>query len=157
MRYVKHNGSLYGRGSVTGDAAVDDNIHLKTMAAKPAKEDARLVRLTKICLALPEAARDYNGQHAGFQVRKRTFAYFLYDHQGDGIVAVTCKVLPGDHKVLAASNPEKFYIPAYIGSKGWVALRLDRGEIDWDEVSELVIGSYRLVAPKGLAARVAQP
>src|SRR5580692_4843098 len=157
MRYVKHNGSLYGRGSVTGDAAVDDNIHLKTMATKPAKEDARLVRLTKICLALPEAARDYNGQHAGFKVRKKTFAYFLNDHHGDGIVAVTCKVLPGDHKVLAASNPEKFYIPAYIGSKGWVALRLDRGEIDWDEVSELVIGSYRLVAPKGLAARVAQP
>ena len=120
------------------------------------KEDPRLVRLTKICLALPEATRDYNGQHAGFQVRKRTFAYFLNDHDGDGIVAVTCKVLPGDHKVLAASNPDKFYIPAYIGSKGWVALRLDRGEIDWEEVSELVTGSYRMVAPKTLAMRASQ-
>jgi predicted DNA-binding protein (MmcQ/YjbR family) len=126
------------------------------MATKPVREDARLVRLTKIWVALPEATRDYNGQHAGFKVRKKTFAYFLNDHHGDGIVAVTCKVLPGDHKVLAAANPEKFYIPAYIGSKGWVVLRLDPGKIDWDEVSELVIGSYRLVAPKGLAARVAQ-
>ena len=115
-----------------------------------------MVRLTKICLAFPEATRDYNGQHAGFQIRERTFAYFLNDHHGDGIVAVTCKVLPGDHKVLAAANPEKFYMPAYIGSKGWVALRLDRGEIDWEEVSELVVGSYRMVAPKTLEARVAQ-
>jgi hypothetical protein len=120
------------------------------------KEDPRLVRLTKICLALLEATRDYNGQHAGFQVRKRTFAWFLNDHHGDDIVAVTCKVLPGDHWVLAAANPEKFYIPAYIGPKGWVALRLDRGEIDWEEVSELVVGSYRMVAPKALAARAAQ-
>jgi phosphoribosylglycinamide formyltransferase-1 len=124
------------------------------MSTKASKEDRRLVRLTKICLALPEATRDYNGQHAGFQVRKRTFAYFLNDHHGDGIVAVTCKVLPGDNKALAASNPERFYNPAYIGSKGWVALRLDRGTIDWDEVTELVIGSYRMIAPKLLAARV---
>jgi predicted DNA-binding protein (MmcQ/YjbR family) len=123
---------------------------------KPSKkEEPRLIRLTKVSLALPEATRDYNGQHAGFYVRKRTFA-FLNEHHGDVIVAVTCKVLPGDHKVLAASNPDKFYIPAYVGSRGWVALRLDRGEIDWEEVSELVTGSYRMAATKTLAARVAQ-
>src|SRR5260370_25658816 len=114
------------------------------MSTKASKEDRRLVRLTKICLALPEATRDYNGQHAGFQVRKRTFAYFLNDHHGDGIVAVTCKVLPGDHKVLAASNPDKFYIPAHIGSRGWVALRLYRGVIGFEEVDALGDGEYRI-------------
>jgi len=88
------------------------------------------------------------GRHAGFYVRKRTFAYFLDDHHGDGIVAVTCKVLAGDNTALAVSQPDRFYIPAYIGSKGWVALRLDRGEIDWDEVTELIKGSYRLVTPR---------
>jgi len=124
--------------------------------AKPSTEDRRLVRLTKICLALPEPFRDYNGRHAAFQVRKKTFAYFLNDHHGDGIVAVTCKVLPGDNKVLVAANPGRFYIPSYIGPKGWAALRLDRREIDWEEVSELVMGSYRMVAPKGLAARAAR-
>ena len=124
--------------------------------AKPSTEDPRLVRLTKICLALPEATRDYNGQHAGFHVRKRSFAYFLNDHHGDGIVGVNCKVLTGDNKVLAAAQPERFYIPAYVGSKGWVGLRLDIGEIDWEEVTELVSGSYSLVAPKRLAALVKQ-
>ncbi len=58
-------------------------------------EDPRLTRLSKICLALPETTRSYNGQHASFLIRKKTFAYFLNDHHGDGIVALTCKVLPG--------------------------------------------------------------
>ena len=53
--------------------------------------------------------------------------------------------------MLAAAQPERFYIPAYLGSKGWVGLRLDIGEIDWEEVTELVHGSYRLVAPKAIS------
>jgi hypothetical protein len=121
---------------------------------KATKEDPRLVRLTTICLALPEATRDYNGQHAGFQVRKRTFAWFLNDHHGDGVVGVNCKVIRGDNTALAAALPDRFYIPAYVGPKGWVGLRLDAGEIDWEEVTELINGSYRLVAPKRLIALV---
>ena len=114
-------------------------------------EDPRLVRLTGICLRLPEVIREYNGDHAAFRVRKKTFAYFLNNHHGDGIVAFTCKVLPGGNAALVKAKPIKFYIPSYVGPKGWVALRLDVGEIDWDEVSRLVGGSYQLVAPKRLA------
>ena len=105
-------------------------------------------------MALPEATTYRHGSHAGFLVGKRTFAYFLDDHHGDGIVAVTGKVLPGDNKALAAAQPERFYLPAYLAPNGWVALRLDVGEVDWDEVAELVTCSYRLVAPKRLAALV---
>lgn len=115
-----------------------------------AAEDPRLVRLTKICLALPETARDYNGSHAGFLVRKKTFAYFLNDHHGDGIVAVACKVLPGDNAALVETHAARFYLPAYIASRGWVGLRLDTARVDWSEVKELVTTSYRLVAPKTL-------
>jgi hypothetical protein len=118
---------------------------------KHSAEDPRLTRLTKIALALPEATRQIYGSHAQFLVRKKTFAYFLNDHRGDGIVAVTGKVLPGDNKALAEAQPRRFYLPAYIALKGWVALRLDMGKIDWDEVSELLSGSYALVAPKRLA------
>jgi hypothetical protein len=60
---------------------------------KRSVEDLRLTRLTKIALALPETARHTYGSHAQFRVRKKTYAYFLDDHHGDGIVAVTCKVL----------------------------------------------------------------
>jgi hypothetical protein len=117
-------------------------------------KDSRLAELTRIALALPEAKRKICGRHVQFLIQKKTFAYFLNDHHSDGIVAVTCKVLPGDNKALAEAQPRRFYLPAYVASKGWVALRLDVGKIDWDEVKELLLGSYVLIAPKRLAEAV---
>lgn len=116
--------------------------------AKRSAEDPRLARVTKICLALPDTARNLRGSHAQFLVGKKTFAYFLNDHHGDGIVSITGKVLPGENQALAAAQPSRFYLPPYIGPRGWVALRLDVGKVDWDEVSELVRCSFQLVAPK---------
>jgi len=122
--------------------------------ARSSTAGTRLARLTKIALALPEAKRELHGSYASFLVRKRTFAYFLNNHHGDGIVAVTCKALPGENAALASAQPKRYYLPAYIGPRGWVALRLDLGKIDWDEVRELLLGSYLLTAPKRLAALV---
>jgi hypothetical protein len=121
---------------------------------KSSGEDRRLLCFTKICLALPEATRLRHKDYASFMVGKKIFAYYLDNHHGDGIVAVTCKVLPGDNVALATADPSRFYLPAYIGSRGWVALRLDAGKIDWDEVAELAAGSYWLVAPKRLVALI---
>ena len=118
---------------------------------KRSVEDSRLSRLTDVALALPEATRQIYGSHAQFLVRKRTFAYFLDNHHGDGIVAVTCKVLADENKALTEAKTSRFFLPAYIASKGWVALRLDVGNVDWDEVRELLLGSYTLIAPKRLA------
>jgi predicted DNA-binding protein (MmcQ/YjbR family) len=116
------------------------------------REDERLVRFTKICLGFPRAEREMMGPHAGFKVRKKTFAYFLNDHHGDGIVGVACKVLPGDNASLIKADPKRFYMPAYVGPRGWVGLRVDGKRIDWNEVEELARGSYQLVAGKILAA-----
>ena len=118
------------------------------------KEDARLARVTKIALGFPETERVVHGSHAQFLVKKKTFAYYLNDHHGDGIVGLACKVLPGDNAALIAASPGRFCMPAYIGSHGWVTLRLDVGPVDWEEVRELLMGSYRLVAPRKLAATV---
>jgi hypothetical protein len=118
--------------------------------AKRFSENPRLKRVTKLALALPEASRQCHGQHAAFRVRKKVFAYFLDNHHGDGIVSICCKALPGDNAALVAAQPSRFYLPAYIGPRGWVALRLDAGKIDWDEVNELLRGSYQLTAPKRL-------
>jgi predicted DNA-binding protein (MmcQ/YjbR family) len=127
---------------------------IKRKSQNKAAEEPRLARLTKICLALPEATRERMGDHASFRVRKKVFAYFLSDHHGDGIVSVCAKVLPGDNKSLVSAQPGRFYLPAYIGPRGWVALRLDRGAIDWKEVAELMAASYQLTAPKRLASEV---
>ena len=99
---------------------------------------------------LPEALCEERGDYASFLVRKKIFAYFLNNHHGDGIVSVACKALPGDNARLVGSDPQRFYLPAYIGPRGWVALRLDVGRVDWEEVRELMLGSYLLTAPKTL-------
>jgi predicted DNA-binding protein (MmcQ/YjbR family) len=122
--------------------------------SSPPDEDPRLRRVTEICRALPETTREYNGQHAIFRVRSRVFAYYLDDHHGDGIVAVSCKASAGENEALVTTYPDRFYIPAYVGPRGWVALRLDTTTVDWEEVADLVAESYLLQAPKRLAALV---
>jgi predicted DNA-binding protein (MmcQ/YjbR family) len=118
--------------------------------AVKSKTQERLERLTGICLALPGAIREEMGQHARFLVAKKVFAYYLNDHHGDKIVSVCARVVPGDSERLIALSPHKFYMPAYIGPRGWVGLRLDLPTVDWAEIRELVRGSYALVVPKKL-------
>jgi predicted DNA-binding protein (MmcQ/YjbR family) len=122
-------------------------------AAEP--EDPRLARLREICAPLPEAECERHGRHAQFRVRGRTFAYFLDDHHGDGRVGLNAKVPEGAADALVEAEPGRFHRPAYLGHRGWIGLHLDTGEIDWDEVADLVIESYVLVAPKRLAREVA--
>src|SRR5450755_2210895 len=116
-----------------------------------------LERLSGICLALPESTRELLGDHASFRVKKKVFAYFLNSHHGDGIVSVCARVLPGDNKRLVDSDPKRFYLPAYIGPRGWVGLRLDVGKIDWNEVKELVTGSYQFVTANRSTSRRSRP
>lgn len=136
-----------GRSSRRGPA-----IHRRIRLSK-SEEDLRLSRVTEIALALPETSRETYSSHAAFAVRKRIFAYFLDNHHDDGIVGLTCKVLPGDNDALIRGNPKKFYAPAYLAHRGWVALRLDAGKIDWKEVTELVATSYQLCAPRSISAK----
>ncbi|HYM60901.1 MAG TPA: MmcQ/YjbR family DNA-binding protein [Thermoanaerobaculia bacterium] len=112
----------------------------------------KLKRVSEICLSLPDATCERSGSHATFRVRKKVFAYFLDDHHGDGIVSVCCKTSLGENYDLVRESPGRFYLPAYIGPRGYVGLRLDRGSVDWDEVRELVRSSYCQAAPKKLAA-----
>jgi predicted DNA-binding protein (MmcQ/YjbR family) len=118
------------------------------VVAEGVAEDVRLARMTEICLALPKVEREAMGTHVGFKVEKKVFAYFLNDHHGDGIVGMWCKVMPGENGALIAANPKRFYMPAYVGPRGWVGLRFDVGRVSWKEVEELVRGSYELVTAK---------
>jgi hypothetical protein len=119
-------------------------------------DDPRLRRLAEICLALPETTREDSGRHATFRIQKRAFAYWLDDHHGDGIDGIVCKARWGEADALVAADPERFYKPAYVGPRGWVGLRLDGGEIDWTEVTDLVTESYLSMAPKKLAEMVGE-
>jgi predicted DNA-binding protein (MmcQ/YjbR family) len=124
---------------------------LKTAKLKTVKrETAILEKLSGICLSLPETERRDMNDHADFRVRGKVFAYFLNNHHGDQIVSVCCKSALGENVDRAAREPNRFYLPAYIGPRGWFGLRLDGEAIDWAEVRNLVELSYELAAPKRL-------
>ena len=116
------------------------------------REDRRLRLLSAVCLALPEAERTNCGAHADFRVRGKIFAYFLRNHGGDGITAACFKSRLGQHVEHVKRAPDRFYLPRYIGRRGWFGMRFDLGEIDWHEVGALAAISYNLVAPKALRA-----
>lgn len=107
-------------------------------------------RVTRLCLALPDAAAVDVRQHTKFIVRGRTLAYFLVDHHGDGMIGVIAKARAGDSEELIRDDPDRYYRPTYLGSKGWVGIRLDVEPVPWDAVSDLLRDSFRLVAPKSL-------
>jgi predicted DNA-binding protein (MmcQ/YjbR family) len=122
----------------------------KGTAKTAVREHSILRQLSKICLSLPEAARRDLNEHADFRVRGKVFAYFLNNHHGDGIISVCCKSALGENVDRASREPKRFYLPPYIGPRGWFGLRLDGEAVDWSEVRNLVELSYGLVAPKRL-------
>lgn len=109
-----------------------------------------LESLRTICLALPEADERETWDKPNFRVRDKIFA--MYWDQ-DGRTAVSCKAPPGSQTILIGADPERFFSPPYVGPKGWVGMWLDDG-VDWEEVAFIVNRSYRMTAPKKLAALV---
>ena len=141
-------GTMTGPSQESSGAKAPNEGRGNTKAGHPGK-DARS-RLTEICHQLPEFNSERQRQHIAFLVRNRRFAYYLEDHHGDGRLALVCKVGPGENAELIGADPVRFFMPSYVGPRGWVGMWLDLPEVDWDEARELVFESYRLVAPKRL-------
>jgi predicted DNA-binding protein (MmcQ/YjbR family) len=114
-----------------------------------------LERLRAICLALPEASERETWGEATFRVRDKIFA-MAGDGNGKGRLAMSCKAPPGLQAALVETDPARFFVPPYVGSKGWIGAYL--GDVtDWDELADLVEESYRMTAPKRVAALLDQP
>ncbi len=73
------------------------------------------------------------------------------DHHHDDRLAFWCAAPPGAQDVLAASDPDRFFVPPYVGHRGWLGVRLDM-PVDWNLIAHLVADAHRTVAPKRLLA-----
>jgi hypothetical protein len=103
--------------------------------------------LRRICLALPEAVEKETWEIPTFRIRDKIFA-MAHDPE-----TVWCKAPRGVQAILVGAAPERFFVPPYVGHKGWIGFLLDRGT-DWGEVEALIRRSYRMTAPKKLAALI---
>src|SRR5512146_3477483 len=96
-----------------------------------------ITRLREVCLSLPEAHEVEAWGTPTFRVRNKIFAMYANDHHGDGRAAVWCKATPADQDLLVHGFPDRFFVPPYVGARGWVGVRLDRS-VRWTMVRELI-------------------
>lgn len=106
-------------------------------------------RIREICLSLPGAEEKPFGGHTApsFRVRDKLFVMINED-----LSEITMKALPGAQEVLVGANPARFFVPRYVGHKGWIGIRLV-GAVDWDEVAGLIAESHAMTAPKARARK----
>jgi hypothetical protein len=111
--------------------------------------DDPLPRLRRLCLALPEATeRLSHGEPTWFVGNRKSFATYA-DHHHDDRVAFWCAAPSGAQDIFVATDPERFFVPPYVGGRGWLGVRLDV-PVDWDEVESIVSDAYGTVAPRRL-------
>ncbi len=114
-----------------------------------------LKRLREVCLALPEAFEKEAWGECTFRVAGGSmFAMTDNNHHNSGHVAVWVKAPAMVQEILVNSDAKRFFIPPYMGPKGWVGVRLDY-KVDWDEVAAILKDGYLMSAPKRFAGRTA--
>jgi hypothetical protein len=113
-------------------------------------------RLRAICLALPEATEKLAWGEPTWRVRGKLFAQLDDHHHGAEHLAVWLPAPLGEQEAMVFTDPARFFRPPYVGSRGWVGVRIDR-KPDWALVARLVDQAYRQVAPPRLQASIAAP
>jgi hypothetical protein len=112
-----------------------------------------LEQLRRLCLALPEVTeRLSHGEPTWFVQGKKTFVTAA-NHHHDDRVSFWCAAPPGAQDFLVTLDPTHFFIPRYVGHRGWLGVYLDV-PVDWDQIAALVTDAYRLVAPRRLVAQL---
>ncbi|HEU4968724.1 phosphoribosylglycinamide formyltransferase [Sphingomonas sp.] len=114
--------------------------------------EAKLARVREIAMALPGAEETTSHGMPCFRVAGgKMFCYFTHDHHGDGIVAIIVKTSgPDEQAQLIDQDPDVYYRPAYFGPSGWIGVRLDTPDTDWDHIADRIELSWKLVAPRKL-------
>jgi hypothetical protein len=113
--------------------------------------DAAYLRVREICLGFPAAEEKLSHGAPSFHVRGKMFLNFVDNHHADGRLAVWCKSTLGEQRRLVASDPARFFVPPYVGVKGWLGVCVDGPAADWIELAILVEEGWRSVAPPRVA------
>src|ERR671925_321168 len=114
-----------------------------------------ITRVRKLCLRLPDAHEVEAWGEPTFRVKNKLFAMYASsgNHHGAGRPAVWCKAKAVNQQLMISMAPNKFFSPPYVGPSGWVGVWLD-GNVEWEEVLEILRDGYRMAAPKKLLARL---
>lgn len=108
-------------------------------------------RVRAICLALPEVTEKLSHGAPAFFVKKQFLMLWPEGHHDHRFPQLWCAAPPGAQDELSTTEPERFFRPPYVGTRGWLGVRLD-GDVEWREVGAMCEEAYRTVAPARLVA-----
>lgn len=104
-------------------------------------------RVREICLALPWVEERTSHGSPAFFVGRQFVMLWPHGHHGRTAPHLWCAAGEGAQEELIALAPPWFFVPPYVGGRGWLGVLLD-GSAGWDEVAELCEEAYRAVAPR---------
>jgi hypothetical protein len=136
-RSVRAGPWVPGRGTFAGMATADERV---------------LERVRAHCLALPEVEERLSHGRPTFFVAKKHFVQHWVDHLGDGRVALWCAAPVGMQPMRVHGDPERFFVPPYVGHRGWLGVRLDR-RLPWAEIAGVIEDAYATIAPRRSLAK----
>ena len=108
--------------------------------------EEQILRLRRLCLALPGSSEKLSHGEPTFFVAKKVFAMFANNHHNDGHVAVYVPVEPGYQATLLKSAPHKYFYPPYVGVNGWIGIELER--VNDEELGLHLIEAWKLIGKK---------
>jgi hypothetical protein len=104
-------------------------------------------------MSFPEVTeRLSHGEPTWFIQGKRSFATYA-DHHHDDRLAFWCAAPDGLQETLVERDPDRYFVPPYVGPRGWLGVYLDVS-VDWHEVVDIVEDAYRTVAPQRLLSEL---
>lgn len=132
----------------------EHQLYSRTLAAYVSRDtdpEWLVAQVRERALAQPEADEvSSHGMPCFGIIGGKKFAYVSVDHHGDDKTALLVKISGVEEQaMLIDSDEDRYYRPAYFGD-GWIGIRLDLGDTDWDHIAEWLAKSWRAVAPKKL-------
>jgi predicted DNA-binding protein (MmcQ/YjbR family) len=107
-----------------------------------------------LCCAFPEAEEFTSHGSPNYRISGgKIFATYAVNHHGDGRIALWLNMPDGVQRDYVAREPRHFFVPPYVGPRGWLGVRLD-GSLAWSRIAELVRMAYERTAPPRLTTQL---
>ena len=118
-------------------------------SSRGAKRDPSetLRKIREFCLSLPDVEEKLSHGAPTWFVKKRTFASYTNNHHGDGRIALWCNASEGGQEIRVGSDPDNFFVPPYVGCRGWVGVRVDRG-LSLGAITDVIKDAYGATVKK---------
>lgn len=127
---------------------------LSEYAARPFNSGWIELQVDALARELPEVGRKTSHGSPGWSVggeKGKLFAIIADHHHGEDAVGLLVKASGADEMSgLIEAQPDIYYWPKYYGASGWLGIKLNRRDVDWDQVSEWLQRSWELAAPRRL-------